>query len=463
MGKWFKKNYKYTPLGWYTGALKRWGIWDKPDKWMHDYVDNTSDAAIIAQVLGGTIGGLGTTGTAGATGVGAWLNNVFGVNHTNSDVDTGEDDNDSPTSGSGGFFGKLFGKDTDISGIITGLTGITAAINAWVNQKHLNGAQKEQNEWNAEQASIAYDRQKEYYEEYLSAPAQVRQYQQAGLNPMMLAGGAAGATSPSVPQASTSSVSPLNLSEVLTSILNYKTNQRELDLREAELPSRIEANIANARRSNTWSDYHGLDVTSMAQQRLSSSSLALEQINTEKGKQALMEAQISETEARASLTLEQAFNQFISNQYADSYYANEVALQENELALKEAQAAGAWADVARIKADTAVKAEQVYLVQSQFLGQIQQNKNLAEQFRILTNEADIAAYQNDKKKMTYFFDRMTQTVDAVTDVVDTGIDAYSAVMTGGVSNTFTRTTNYDKNGKIKGYSTYEGRTSKGHR
>lgn len=89
-------------------------------------------------------------------------------------------------------------------------------------------------------AEIAFRRQNKFYNEHLSMQAKAQEYAQAGLNPMALAGAGAGATS--APQVAAASAP--DMSNILGTLLDYKTKQRELDIREAETTSRISLNTA---------------------------------------------------------------------------------------------------------------------------------------------------------------------------------------------------------------------------
>ena len=76
-------------------------------------------------------------------------------------------------------------------------------------------------------AAQAYRRQEEFYENHLSMPAKVQEYQDAGLNPMALGGAGVGATSaPSVPQADAGN----GMLEALNTILGYKARMSEIDV-----------------------------------------------------------------------------------------------------------------------------------------------------------------------------------------------------------------------------------------
>lgn len=439
MSKFFKKYYKYTPLGWWTKGYKKLG-WKAPDKLMNKYLDSHSDGEIALQIGLGLVGAGSTSGlTSGATGIGSFLNGLFGGSKKSKKLATEDEsdywdyleENDIDIDGiTGGQVTGKSGKDlkqilasigkttgiTDIKGLLEAALGVTSAINAYNVQNHLTGNQIESNEWSAEQASLAYDRQKEFYEDYLSAPAQVRQYKEAGLNPMMLAGGAAGSTAPSVPQASAPSAPSTNFSDVLTSMLSYKIKSRELDIKEQELPSKIAANEANARKGNTWSDYHGMDVSSLVKYREANTNLTLEKINTEQGKQRLQEAQINESEARAALTIQKAIDQQIANMYGDQYYANRNSLQQAEVSLKQAETAKNWQEVQNLKMQIQVMGAQIREMDANVGLAVAQTKNLGAEFEILGIEKVMKQFDQEHQKGNLNWQRAGQVVGMVGDM-----------------------------------------------
>lgn len=119
-------------------------------------------------------------------------------------------------------------------------------------------------------AKVAYDRQNEFYDNHLSMPAKVQEFEEAGLNPMALGASGPGATSaPSVAQGETPGGSAI--SDFIGVLLNYKLKNRELDiadrrvdvdsrrvdLMEERLPSLIDqafATAENKRKQNEWYD-----------------------------------------------------------------------------------------------------------------------------------------------------------------------------------------------------------------
>lgn len=62
-------------------------------------------------------------------------------------------------------------------------------------------------DFQSKEAEAAFEREREFYEQYQSVGAQIRQYQDAGLNPALLAGGVSVGSTPSSPAAAGSSAS----------------------------------------------------------------------------------------------------------------------------------------------------------------------------------------------------------------------------------------------------------------
>ena len=84
-----------------------------------------------------------------------------------------------------------------------------------------------------------YDRKIDFYERFESPEAQVRQYKEAGLNPMLLAGSGAGAAaSGGVGSAGSAPAQSASMTDILGSILGFMFKKKQLDqeksLREYE-------------------------------------------------------------------------------------------------------------------------------------------------------------------------------------------------------------------------------------
>lgn len=365
MSKFFKKIYKYTPLGWVTKGYKKLG-WKSPDKLMNKYLDSHSDADIALQIGLGLVGAGSTSGlTSGATGIGSFLNGLFGGSKKSKKLAT-EDESDywdyleendididgiapGQVNGSSGsiksFIKSLAGGNGSLNDLLKTALTLSAGVTSLNNQYHLSGAQKEQNAWAEQQATTSYERQREYYEDYLSAPAQVNQYKQAGLNPMMLAGGAAGATSPSVDQASSNTM-PNLASNILGDLLNYDARLKEIgvqeqrvavdsrrvDVMENLLPGQLENYFASAESNRKRALWYEQGVQKMAHE--------MDEID----------ARIDKIYSEVDYLDSKTFIVQVQGKYADESERARIAnlwkdmkVKDSQISKNEAEAALAWA------------------------------------------------------------------------------------------------------------------------
>ena len=132
----------------------------------------------------------------------------------------------------------------------------------------------------AEQAQLDYDRQVEFYEQYQSIGAQMRQYRENGLNPMLMAGGvqpSASTPSTSVPSgsmpsgASAHATSPMsgplgiNIPAFLSQLLNFKKLQSEINLNESMSAKNL-SEAAYTDKKTSWVDtLSSIDVAQVQQ------------------------------------------------------------------------------------------------------------------------------------------------------------------------------------------------------
>lgn len=146
---------------------------------------------------------------------------------------------------------------------------------------HMTDAEKEASALSLENQQILneqeYERKIDFYERFESPEAQVRQYQQAGLNPMLLAnGGASVSASGGIGSAGSapaqSQASSGFLTGLLGQLLDYKVAQKRNDIAEMDATTRKNQSQAyidwlNSRTSgqnitNSWLDtIYGADVS----------------------------------------------------------------------------------------------------------------------------------------------------------------------------------------------------------
>lgn len=208
--------------------------------------------------------------------------------------------------------------------------------------------------YNDKAAQTAYNRQNEFYDNHLSMPAKVQEYQDAGLNPMALAGAGAGATSaPSVSPASTPDVS--GLTGVLGSLLDYKARMAEVKVAEQkvaverdDVTSKIEYRAEQKlyqQKINEW--FEANQITSLGK-AAAETKLALEQVNSEQMKQKLDEAGISEKQANAALSFQLALQKEFEN--SADFRANTLALQRARANEANANAAQTYEGIKNLAA-----------------------------------------------------------------------------------------------------------------
>lgn len=214
-----------------------------------------------------------------------------------------------------------------------------------------------QDEIEDENTTLAYKRQREFQEAYLTPAAQIQSlaagYQSVGINKMMLAGSQPGATSGSVPQASapsgTSAPSiPSGIGDMFAALMDYQLGNKRID-NEYELRSR-ELDIENRRTMSqeaywrTLGSYYGAKTTAQENENsvfsirkdtleadLSLKKASLQQIDQWIAESAsriyVNNEQASELFARATLHDVQAAGQAIQNaileaqqKYSDRYF-----------------------------------------------------------------------------------------------------------------------------------------------
>lgn len=229
MSKFFKKIYKYTPLGWYTKGLKKLG-WKSPDNLMENYLDESTDTEIALQIALGLAGASVTSGLFGSKSKSrSDKDSVKGYDeYDDGEYDPSMDEDVPGTSvKSTSTISKLL-KSLGVSED-SGLLKLIMAGSALNSTNHLTGNQQEQNAYNTLEAQKARDWQEQMYNNYYSPAAQVRQYQEAGLNPMSLAGGQSVTGSTPGASAPTSGQGQNDVISALTDLLSFSLEQKRTD------------------------------------------------------------------------------------------------------------------------------------------------------------------------------------------------------------------------------------------
>lgn len=326
-------SYKYKST--IAAAYKRHLIGsDNISKITNDYTDKLLDDA-LREIIGHP------GKSAGKAGNDVAQNAISNWNNSNPQADYSDSinriySNDGSGSGDGGS-----GVASGVIGLITSLIGMAHA------------------DWSAKKA---YERQNEFYDNHISMPAKVEEYQEAGLNPMGLAGAGVGATSaPSVDSASTPDLG--GITNLLGSILNYKLGKKQLevekykaDIQSKNVASEIEYRTTQRlyqEKVNEWFDVN--QVASIDKLRADTEK-SLQDVKTGQADEALKRAGITKTEAEAGLTIQQMIEKELTNspewKQAELDLMRAKGLAERAAAGEsQANAQHLYADIGRIKAD----------------------------------------------------------------------------------------------------------------
>lgn len=200
-----------------------------------------------------------------------------------------------------------------------------------------------------------YDRKIDFYERFESPEAQVRQYKQAGLNPMLLAGSGAGASASggvgSAGSAGTAGASGGNLFSAIASIAGVMNQQKQLMIQQQDADTR--AYEAETRRNQSV-DYMAYlrsltrktDVESSQMEEMfplkkenliQQTNKLLEEIKSEPVQRALMQSGIDLNTAEKALKYRQEAILAAQEKYSDKYFKAVAELTEAQARLAEVQ------------------------------------------------------------------------------------------------------------------------------
>lgn len=214
-------------------------------------------------------------------------------------------------------------------------------------------------------AKVAYQRQNDFYDNHLSMPAKMEEYQDAGLNPMALGSSGVGATSaPSVQAGQTPSGESVFFG-LLNTLLDYKLKNRELDiadrradidskrvdLEEERLPSLIDSAFARAENSRAQIQWYNANIAKMSKEV------------------ELMDAHISRVFAETDKLGFESYLLSIEGKFKGSELslkvqnlAKDLGVKDSTISLNDAQSAMAYA---KANLDNITSAYQGALMQSQ--------------------------------------------------------------------------------------------------
>lgn len=260
-------------------------------------------------------------------------------------------------------------------------------------------------------AETAYNRQREYADDYLTAQAQVRQYQEAGLNPMGLAGGSSvgSSSAPGVGQARAPGNSAMG--EVLGTLLNYKTKMAEIDVAkernkiqrdsvDSQIRYRAERQIYQE-KLNAWFETNQV------------ANLNRIQADTDR-----LLAQAQTEEQKAAVLFQQAVGEEIKNRYADAYNQNLLRLQDAEYALKQSATAENYARCSEIR-------QHIQNMVAECALTVSKTDAMKEQTRILGIQGDMMEYKKSKQAADRTWEKVGQTISMVGQVAGAAVNIFS--------------------------------------
>lgn len=214
-------------------------------------------------------------------------------------------------------------------------------------------------------AKVAYQRQNDFYNNHLSMPAKVEEYQDAGLNPMALGSSGVGATSAPSVQAGETPSGESAFFGLLNTLLDYKLKNRELDiadrradidskrvsLEEERLPSLIDSAFARAENSRAQVEWYNANIAKMSKEV------------------ELMDAHISRVFAETDKLGFESYLLSIEGKFRGSELslkvqnlAKDLGVKDSTISLNDAQSAMSYA---KANLDTITSAYQGALMQSQ--------------------------------------------------------------------------------------------------
>lgn len=225
-------------------------------------------------------------------------------------------------------FGKWAGKHFDIDNIVDSLLGKYADTG-------MTGRDKETLDYEDriadENADLAYQRQREFQEDYLTPEAQIKSqyagYKSVGINPMALAGSQPGATGSNVPESSPSGGVSGGSGDLLGPLLSFELGKKRLDVDKAlqsrELDIKEDYNtklgelVEQQTKAQQTQNQYLSDLLSGSVDKLHAEIDSLrDELNNNRVRRNLDRANIKAAEARAALDRQNAWLAAINSRIA---------------------------------------------------------------------------------------------------------------------------------------------------
>lgn len=284
-----------------------------------------------------------------------------------------------------------------------------------------------------------YDMKTDFYERYESPVAQVRQYQQAGLNPMMLASSGAsvsatgGTTSGN--SGSQSGSNPSAFVSLLGTLLNYKVQKQSNDNEAALIASTNQRNLGAAESSFASAERTRTLMDSEKRQIEANIAESKSRLQSQDVQRALDKAKIKTEEAEAALKIKEASLKAIEEKYGDDYWKNVVALQNAQTDLATSQSSHNKALILQSKAEVRRIQQDIHNMEIEGTGLVIQNGILGREFQMLgydLQESEVSAKfakaREIQGQITGYVDSICNVVQSVTGVgnaVSNRMNAYN--------------------------------------
>lgn len=336
-------------------------------------------------------------------------------------------------------FSYDWGSPQEVSSSVGGwFSSLWNGIKNWFKGKTGSGmtdADKEASELSLRNQQILneqeYDRKIDFYNRFESPLAQVTQYKNAGLNPMLL--GSSGASmsasggigsAGSAPADNSSSLG--SLLDVLGTLLNFKLQSRRLDIEERAVqldadrnPSVIFRNFGSGEASYASAEEKRLLAGYKAEQLQAQTEVFRDSLNTAKVERDLKRANISKAEADAALSIRQEALLAIQETHATEYWENVVELQELQKDLDSASIAGKRVECRYLEQQIQNLQTENDNMLKEGIGIVLENGKLAHEFSIIGKE-DANADKRIKQE------NAARVVGMVTDCVDSAVGVVGA-------------------------------------